>query len=190
MSQDEDFDFNINKCESEGDKMERPSIPADIRRRVLVEAGHRCAIPTCRSIMTDIHHIVPWEECHEHTYENLISLCPNCHRLVHEGKIDRKSLRIYKANLRYTHDRFSQLEVDILFECYRVSKSNAIIPWAEFLLLMIKRLLECQYVYVRKGGVQISFEGLIPSFKTMYAFATCTFFGCGIPTTVLVNTSG
>lgn len=160
MSQDEDFDFNINKCESEGDKMERPSIPADIRRRVLVEAGHRCAIPTCRSIMTDIHHIIPWEECHEHTYENLISLCPNCHRLVHEGKIDRKFLRIYKANLRYTHDRFSQLEVDILFECYRASKSNAIIPWAEFLLLMIKRLLECQYVSVRKGSVQISFGGL------------------------------
>ena len=140
--------------------MERPSIPADLRRRVLVEAGHRCAIPTCRAIMTDVHHIVPWEECQEHSYENLISLCPNCHRLVHDGKIDKKSLRIYKANLRYTHDRFSQFEVDILFECYRASKDQKLIPWIEYLLLMIKRLLDCQYIKIQRGGVQVSFGGL------------------------------
>lgn len=76
--------------------MERPSIPADLRRRVLVEAGHRCAIPTCRAIMTDVHHIVPWEECQEHSYENLISLCPNCHRLVHDGKIDKNHFAFIK----------------------------------------------------------------------------------------------
>lgn len=27
---------------------DRPAIPAELRRRVLVKAGHRCAIPTCR----------------------------------------------------------------------------------------------------------------------------------------------
>jgi len=95
--------------------MSRPNVPAALKRRVLCEAGHRCAIHTCRHIEVDIHHIVPWAKCKEHKYENLIALCPNCHRRADSGYIDRKSLKIYKANLRYAHDKFSQLEVDILF---------------------------------------------------------------------------
>lgn len=97
----------------------RESIPAKLRRRVLVEAGHRCAIPTCRHIDVDVHHIIPWEKVGKHEYNNLIALCPNCHRRAHKGDIDRKSLRIYKSNLRFTHDKFSQLEVDVLFELYK-----------------------------------------------------------------------
>ena len=58
---------------------ERPPIPAELRRRVFVEAGHRCAIPTCRHIDIVIHHIIPWAKVNEHVYENLIALCPNCH---------------------------------------------------------------------------------------------------------------
>jgi 5-methylcytosine-specific restriction endonuclease McrA len=80
---------------------QRPPIPAEIRRKVLVEAGHRCAIPTCRYIQVEIHHIIPWEHCKEHNYENLIALCPNCHARADKGEIDRKSLRLYKDNLRY-----------------------------------------------------------------------------------------
>ena len=78
----------------------RSKIPTNLKRRVLIEAGHRCAIPTCRNINVDIHHIVPFEECLKHEYQNLIALCPNCHRLAHNGTIDKKSLKIYKANLR------------------------------------------------------------------------------------------
>ena len=40
--------------------MSRRNIPAKLKRRVLVEAGHRCAIPACRQIEVQIHHIVPW----------------------------------------------------------------------------------------------------------------------------------
>ena len=65
----------------------RPPIPAEIKRRVLVEAGHRCAIPTCRYIDVDVHHIVPWETCQKHEYENLIALCPNCHRRAHKNNV-------------------------------------------------------------------------------------------------------
>lgn len=75
----------------------RPAIPAELSRQVLVEAGHRCAIPTCRdSANIDLHHIVPWEKCKEHNPDNLIALCPSCHRLAHDGTIDRKSLLKYK----------------------------------------------------------------------------------------------
>lgn len=123
----------------------RPPIPADIRRRVLVEAGHRCAIPTCRYIDVDVHHIIPWETCQKHEYENLIALCPNCHRRAHKNsEIDRKSLKLYKANLRFTHDRFTQLEVDILFELGKAPQSS--IMWAPFNKLLLKRLIDTQYI--------------------------------------------
>lgn len=79
--------------------MDRPAISAEIRRAVLVESGHRCAIPQCRHPDVDLHHIVPWETCKKHEYENLIALCPNCHRRAHKGEIDRVSLRTYKAKL-------------------------------------------------------------------------------------------
>lgn len=77
----------------------RPAIPAELRRRILVEAGHRCAIHTCQHPTTDLHHIVPWERCREHAYENLIALCPNCHRRADAGEIDRKALYMYKSRL-------------------------------------------------------------------------------------------
>jgi hypothetical protein len=134
----------------------RPQIPAPLRRRVLVEAGHRCAIPTCRHIDVDIHHIVPWETCKKHEYENLIALCPNCHRRAHKlNEIDRKSLHHYKANLRFTHDRFSQLEVDVLFECFK-TKSHSLM-WAPFNFLLLKRLIDSGYIdyTITPAGVTI-----------------------------------
>jgi hypothetical protein len=79
--------------------MQRPVIPAEIRRAVLVEAGHRCAIPRCGETEIDVHHIVPWEKCQKHEYSNLIALCPICHRRTHKGEIDRKALLQYKAAL-------------------------------------------------------------------------------------------
>lgn len=81
---------------TENSRLQRSPIPAELYRRVLVEAGHRCAIPTCRETQIDIHHIIPWEKCKEHAFENLIALCPNCHRRAHSGEIDKKSLRLYK----------------------------------------------------------------------------------------------
>ncbi len=133
----------------------RPLIPAELKRRVLVEAGHRCAIPTCRHIDVDVHHIIPWSECKKHEYENLIALCPNCHRRAHKkNEIDRKSLKLYKANLRFTHDKFSQLEVDILFECF---KTNQSIMWAPFNKILLKRLIDSSYIqyYETPSGVII-----------------------------------
>lgn len=139
----------------------RPPIPADIKRKVLVEAGHRCAIPTCRYIEVEIHHIIPWKICKEHKYENLIALCSNCHKRADRGDIDRKSLRIYKANLRYTYDRFSQFEVDMLFECYKAFNDNhKYVPFAAYLLMMIKRLIDAEYICYHRGGVSMSIGGL------------------------------
>jgi len=141
---------------------ERPRIPTDLRRRVLVESGHRCAIPTCRHIDIDIHHIIPWSSSPTHRYEDLIALCPNCHRRADRGEIDRRSLRLYKANLRFTHDRFSQFEVDTLFELYaQPDEGNLLIP--ECLGLLIKRLLDAGYVRfgTATGGIALGDQWIV-----------------------------
>lgn len=127
----------------------RPAIPAEIERRVLVEAGHRCAIPTCRHIEVELHHIIPWSQRRSHEYENLIALCPNCHARADAGKIDRKSLRLYKLNLRFVHDKYSQLEMDMLFDLAK-APDNAMAPWVPFMLIFFKRLIDSGYVQVVK----------------------------------------
>lgn len=146
----------------------RPNIPAELRRRVLVEAGHRCAIPVCRHIDVDVHHIEPWADCHAHEYDNLIALCPNCHRRAHRGEIDRKSLRLYKFNLRFAHDKFSQLEMDLLFELNLLPPDSGY-PWPPFMRLLIKRITDAGYVQVvtLKGGVYINNMKTDPDFLSL-----------------------
>lgn len=89
-------------------------IPEPLRREVLTEAGHRCAIPTCRQTPVEIHHIISWEKVQEHTFENLIALCPTCHRRYHNGEIDLKSMKIYKQNLSILNHRYCDFERRLL----------------------------------------------------------------------------
>jgi hypothetical protein len=88
----------------------REHIPATVTRAVLVEAGHRCAIPTCRQIPVEIAHIVPYAKTKNNSFENLIALCPTCHTRYDGGQIDRQSMRQYKANLSIVSSRYSDLE--------------------------------------------------------------------------------
>ena len=91
--------------------MQRDHIPADVKRAVLVEAGHRCAIPTCRATTTEVAHIVPWSETHDNSFENLIALCPNCHtRFDQKKEIDRQSVKMYKHNLGILNNRYGEFE--------------------------------------------------------------------------------
>lgn len=126
--------------------MSRQKIPANLKRKVLIEAGHRCAVPTCRSVVgVDIHHIVPWSRCKEHKYPNLIALCPNCHRMAEKGDIDKKSLYLYKNNLRFLYDKFTTFEVDLLYELVELNQGEKY-QFLPFLKLLIKRLLEAGYI--------------------------------------------
>ena len=132
----------------------RPSIPAHIKRSVLVEAGHRCAIPTCRYIETEIHHIIPWSQCQTHDYTNLIALCINCHKRADRNEIDRRSLHLYKSNLRFAHDKYSQLEIDVLFEASKLNSGDSLI-WNPHSLLLLKRLLDSQFIDAIKSNVHM-----------------------------------
>ena len=89
----------------------RPAIPQEIKNSVLVEAGHRCSIPTCRTATPiEIAHIVPWAESQDHSAENLIVLCANCHALQEKGHVSRNALRQYKRNLKILNGRYNDFE--------------------------------------------------------------------------------
>ena len=124
----------------------RTSIPADLKRRVLIESGYRCVHPNLSRdarrtsiILSRIH----TEKGHR--YENLVALCPNCHRMAETGIIDRKALRIYKSLLRAAHDRFSQFEMDVLFALVQ-QPTQGPTEWPTYLNLLIKRLVDAQLV--------------------------------------------
>jgi HNH endonuclease len=92
----------------------REAIPRGLKRDVLVEAGHRCAIPRCRSIPVEIAHIEPYKKVKDHRFDNLIALCPTCHTRFDAGQIDVPSMRRYKANLSTLNGRYGDSERRIL----------------------------------------------------------------------------
>lgn len=95
--------------------MDRPALPRQLERDVLVEAGHRCAIPTCKQTPVEIAHIEPYRDVQSHTFDNLIALCPTCHTRYDREDIDRKAMRQYKANLCILNSRYGDLEKRLLF---------------------------------------------------------------------------
>jgi hypothetical protein len=76
----------------------RPAIPTDIQRVIFLEAGHRCA---CCGVPFPLEraHIVPWKKAKEHTADNLICLCANCHEMAdHSNGWDKETFFAYKKN--------------------------------------------------------------------------------------------
>jgi len=85
---------------SKGGAMARQRIPRSIMLEVLTEAGYRCAVPTCRTILAiDLHHLVQVADGGGNTLANLLALCPTCHGLFHRGTIARESLYSWKSLL-------------------------------------------------------------------------------------------
>lgn len=95
----------------------RPPIPRALERELLIEAGYRCAIPSCR-VMAPlvIDHIEDWAKVREHTFDNMIVLCANHHGIKGEKprQLSRKVLRQYKANLSLLNHRYGELERRLL----------------------------------------------------------------------------
>lgn len=120
----------------------RPPIPEELKRRVLVEAGHRCAIPTCRNPVTEVAHIVPYRIRKKHEYENLIALCPTCHARADKGEIDRQSLKMYKRILQRLTDRYERFELLVLNEL----REGRPVIIAGSMILLIKNILDDKLV--------------------------------------------
>jgi hypothetical protein len=78
----------------------RQTITTSARREALIEAGYRCAVPTCRTILAvDLHHLVLVSQGGGNDVSNLLALCPNCHALHHRGNIPPDAIRVWKGML-------------------------------------------------------------------------------------------
>ena len=65
-----------------GRRRRRPS--SAIRRAARERDGCRCRFPGCESRRTDLHHIQHWVNGGRTDLDNLISLCPYHHKVVHD----------------------------------------------------------------------------------------------------------
>jgi superfamily II DNA or RNA helicase len=75
----------------------RPAIPVAIKREVLFEARHHCAV-CCNALPLEQAHVIPWSASHEHSVANLIALCANCHARADDEDWGPDVLRKYKEN--------------------------------------------------------------------------------------------
>lgn len=80
--------------------MSRTKIPDATRALVLLEAGYKCANPTCRHILTlELHHIVWVKDGGGNDPSNLVALCPNCHSLHTHKHIPAEAIHTWKSLL-------------------------------------------------------------------------------------------
>jgi hypothetical protein len=135
----------------------RPAIPAKLKRDVLLEAGHRCAIPTCRQTTIEVAHITPYKTVKVHTFDNLIALCPTCHARYDKQEIDIKSMKRYKSNLILLNSRYSDLEKRVL-EVFVENPHQDGIPIYGGLLLLV-RYLEKDGLLDRMGSAALGIGG-------------------------------
>jgi hypothetical protein len=102
------------------------------KRMALVEAGHRCAIPTCRHPTTETAHILPESESNDESFANLIALCPECQ----QKEIDAQSIRGYKRNLAILNSRYSEFERRVFDQIAETDRrSFSVEPGFDILLL-------------------------------------------------------
>ena len=105
--------------------IKRKAIPDDVRRAVLIEAGYRCAVPTCRALLiVDLHHLVPVRDGGSNDAGNLLALCPTCHALHERGKIDAEAVRSWKAVLVSLSAAVDRAALDHLLLLRDVSASD------------------------------------------------------------------
>jgi hypothetical protein len=102
------------------------------KRMALVEAGHRCAIPTCRHPTTETAHILSESESDDDSFANLIALCPKCQN----KEIDAQSIRGYKRNLAILNSRYSEFERRVFDQIAETDRRSFIVePGFDILLL-------------------------------------------------------
>lgn len=96
-------------------KPNRTRLNASVRDEVLREAGYKCAVPTCRNVITlQLHHILWVKEGGGNAATNLIALCGHCHDLHTAGHIPNSAIQYWKGMLHALNAAFDRECVDLL----------------------------------------------------------------------------
>ena len=142
----------------------RPAVPISLKRKLLEEAGYRCAIPTCRTPSPlDMEHIEPWSKVKSHEFENMIILCPNCHARVTRGEISKEAIKTYKRNLAIISGRYSLYEIRLLELAYQqgaASRPGWGYPLQETDLLHVKGVLDDGLFQLNRTGSVVKMAGV------------------------------
>ena len=99
--------------------MSRKAIAENVKRRLWAESMGRCMNPDCRAELfiknSDIMekaHIGAYYETEDNSYENLIVLCPNCHKKFDKtGFIDENIVKQWKEIRRNELEKFFSVEL-------------------------------------------------------------------------------
>lgn len=150
----------------------RKSIPDNIRRQVLIEAGYRCGVPTCRNILAiDLHHIVEVHQNGGNEPANLLALCPTCHALYHRGTYSKEAIYAWKQVLVSLSFAFDQETIDLMLFLYKIKDDRTFLIKQEA-LLQFARLIgndlvsfrwsqsSVEHVYYTGYKVSLSAKGL------------------------------
>ena len=75
---------------------QRLPLDNNLKKRILLRANYKCENEFCtkprpfkkedKTTYLEFHHIIPYCECRKHEYENIVALCPNCHKQIHFGE--------------------------------------------------------------------------------------------------------
>ncbi len=76
---------------------DRPAIPVEIKRELMFECRYRCSC-CCEPVSLERAHIGPWSKTRDHSFENLVVLCANCHTRSHAEKWPESHLRNFKQH--------------------------------------------------------------------------------------------
>lgn len=119
---------------------ERPTIGAELRRSVMIEAGHACSINRCgEHTYLEIHHIN--ENREDNRIENLILLCDKHHKMAHRKVIDRKALRTYKELLRGPTKPENKSPLSIFRKKFQIGEvGKRILPYGTDKILVLSEL--------------------------------------------------
>jgi hypothetical protein len=94
--------------------MNRKTIPLDVKRQLLHDAGYVCSNPSCRTPYPEIHHLQPIVEGGSNDEANLLALCPTCHSNHHAGRIPIASLMVWKHRLLELNAAYDKAGVEAL----------------------------------------------------------------------------
>jgi len=64
-----------------------------IKSKTKQERGNRCQVCSWEQATCDVHRIIPESQGGENIPDNLIVVCPNCHRLAHNNELSEQQLR-------------------------------------------------------------------------------------------------
>jgi len=111
-------------------------IPTDIQRKLLERSQWRCEICSM-DIVCDKHHIHEFADWGHHTVENLICLCPTCHREIpkqlneeqQRDLLDRHKSNHWKVSSFQSHSVFSNINTVYYWSNKFLNAKNIFTIW-------------------------------------------------------------